>query len=84
MYYVYVLVSEKERDRVYIGKTKDLRKRLEGHNSGKSQFTKSFIPWRLETYLGFSKENLASDFEKYLKSGSGFAFMRKRFLPRIN
>jgi hypothetical protein len=35
-------------------------------------------PWRLKTYLAFSDEKRALEFGKYLKSGSGRAFAKKR------
>jgi putative endonuclease len=35
-------------------------------------------PWRLVTYVAFSDEQKAESFERYLKSGSGHAFVRKR------
>ena len=34
--------------------------------------------WRLKTYIAFSDEAQAIAFEKYLKSGSGRAFAKKR------
>jgi hypothetical protein len=37
-----------------------------------------YTPWRVVTYLAFSDENKAAAFERYLKSGSGHAFARKR------
>jgi putative endonuclease len=36
------------------------------------------MPWRVETYLGFSDEAKAVAFERYLKTGSGNAFSKKR------
>jgi putative endonuclease len=37
-----------------------------------------YAPWRLVTYVAFSDEQKAESFERYLKSGSGHAFARKR------
>ena len=84
MYHVYILASLKDPTRIYIGRTTDLHKRLQEHNSGQSQFTKSYTPWRFETYISFSKEHLAVAFERYLKAGSGHAFLKKRLLPTIS
>lgn len=50
------------------------------HNSGGSIHTAKYRPWRLITYLGFQNKNTAIQFEKYLKSQSGRAFITKRFL----
>jgi len=36
-------------------------------------------PWKLVIFLGFADKLKATTFEKYLKSGSGNAFAKKRF-----
>ena len=77
MKYVYILESEDD-EHFYVGMTADLRKRLAKHNAGEVPHTSKFKPWRLKTYVAFSDERQASEFEKYLKSGSGRAFARKR------
>jgi putative endonuclease len=78
VYYVYLLQSGSAADQRYIGLTSDLRHRLVEHNAGKSAHTSKFVPWTLVTYIAFSDERKAADFERYLKSGSGHAFARKR------
>ena len=83
MHYVYILVSLEDPTRYYIGKTEDLKARLQQHNRGESGYSKRYAPWRLETYTVFSKPHLADGFECYLKSGSGHAFLKKRLLPKI-
>ena len=82
MTYVYLLISTKNPAKVYIGRTSNLEKRLAEHNRGESSYSKTYGPWKLETYAAFSDEKLAEAFEKYLKAGSGFAFMKKRLLPK--
>lgn len=77
MKYVYILESEKGAH-FYVGITDDLRERLSRHNSGSVPHTSKYMPWRLKTYIAFSDENAAFAFEKYLKSGSGRAFAKKR------
>ena len=77
--YVYLLRSRKNNTQIYIGKTKDLKIRLERHNSGSTKHTSKFRPWGIETAIWFKNSYLASAFEKYLKSGSGRAFSKKRF-----
>ena len=79
MYYVYILQSSKS-NILYYGYTADLRKRFNEHNSGKSRFTKGHIPWKLVWYSAFDHEQKAKDFELYLKSGSGKAFVYKRLV----
>ena len=79
MFYTYVLFN-KVTGRYYIGYTPDLRKRLDKHYSGKVLSTKSNVNYRLVSFIGFVNRVDALDFEKYLKSGSGVAFMNKHFL----
>jgi len=62
----------------YVGLTNNLEIRLKKHNEGGSPHTSKFKPWELVTYISFSSATRASAFEKYLKSGSGRAFARKR------
>jgi putative endonuclease len=78
MFYVYLLQSEGNPDQRYIGLTTDLKRRFTEHNAGKAVHTSKFLPWRLVTYVAFSDQAKATAFERYLKSGSGHAFARKR------
>ncbi|RMG05925.1 MAG: GIY-YIG nuclease family protein [Nitrospirae bacterium] len=66
MYHVYVLKSEKT-GRSYIGHTKDLNKRLEEHNSGKSRSTRHGRPWHLVYYETFSTRQEAMKREMFYK-----------------
>ncbi len=78
MFYVYLIRSINFPQQVYVGITKDLKQRLKVHNSGGSMHTAKFKPWELIVYIGFKNEAKAILFEKYLKSGSGRAFSKKR------
>ena len=78
MHYVYLIESLAVAGKRYVGVTSDLKSRLKEHNAGKSAFASPFAPWRLETYVAFTDHRKAEDFERYLKSGSGHAFARKR------
>jgi len=77
MKYVYILQS-KDLDHFYVGIADDLRARLAKHNAGEVPHTSKYLPWRLKTYVAFSDEKQAYNFEKYLKSPSGRAFAKKR------
>ena len=79
MHYTYILKSKSD-GRLYYGSTSNLRARLRQHNAGESFATKPYLPWDLTFYAAFETENLARSFERYLKSSSGSAFARKRFL----
>lgn len=79
MKYVYILKSIKEPGRHYTGITDNVEERLKAHNAGRVTHTSKYIPWCLETAIMFSDNQKAFNFEKYLKSGSGRAFAKKRF-----
>ena len=64
----------------YTGCTSDLEKRLVRHNNQEVSFTACRLPIELITYLVFNDKYKAFLFEKYLKSGSGHAFMNKRLI----
>ncbi|HEY4515224.1 MAG TPA: GIY-YIG nuclease family protein [Candidatus Paceibacterota bacterium] len=77
MQYVYIL---KCNDRGwYVGCTNDLKKRIERHVKGYVPATKNMRPLMLLHYFAFSNKLIAYNFEKYLKSHSGRAFMKKHF-----
>lgn len=83
MYYTYILKSLSQRGAIYIRYTDNLRVRLTQHNSIKNNgVTKCYQPWDIETYVGFTNAQEAKEFEKYLKSNSGKAFMHKRLLSK--
>jgi predicted GIY-YIG superfamily endonuclease len=78
MHYVYLIESVNAAEHRYVGLTSDLKRRLHEHNSGRSPHTSKHVPWRLVTYMAFSSPGSAAKFERYLKSGSGHAFAKKR------
>lgn len=80
MYYVYIVQSIIKPKEIYKGFTTDLKLRLKQHNNGHSFHTAKSKPWKLIFYCAFEDKQQALNFEKYLKTGSGIAFMRKRFL----
>ncbi|MEO6875173.1 MAG: GIY-YIG nuclease family protein [Opitutaceae bacterium] len=77
MHYVYLIESHTASHARYIGYSNNLQQRLIGHNSGKNVSTAAQRPWRLHTYLAFSSKQQALAFERYSKSGSGYAFANK-------
>jgi len=77
MFYVYIFQSEKDGS-YYTGITTNLKKRLKYHNSGNQKYTRTKIPYKLKWFCVFPDKKKALAFEKYLKSGSGIAFSRKR------
>ena len=77
-HYVYIFVSQKTQGKYYIGFTGDLDDRLRHHNHGAVPSTKPFRPWTYRTCIAFADRQRALDFERYLKSHSGRAFLAKR------
>lgn len=59
---------------------RDLERHLASHNFGQSPHTADFRPWKLVAFVGFEDDQIASRFERYLKSSSGRAFAAKHFL----
>ena len=75
MWHVYILKCSD--NRTYIGCSDDLKDRLKRHNNGNIPATKLRLPVKLISYFAFSNKYTAFNFEKYLKSGSGRAFLKK-------
>lgn len=78
MYYIYLIQSINFPDKRYIGYTINLKERLKKHNWGGDKHTTKYRPWKFVVCLAFEDKERAHDFEKYLKSGSGNAFAKKR------
>lgn len=78
MYYVYCLRSERITQFRYVGFSADLRQRIVDHNRGCNPSTRAFLPMRLEGYVAFGRKEQALAFERYMKTGSGHAFAKKR------
>lgn len=68
MYYVYVLISESDKNWLYVGYSSNLKERLERHNSGKVKSTKNKKPFVLIYYEAFKNKTDALAREKNLKT----------------
>lgn len=79
MKYVYLLRSESNPAQTYVGSTVDFQQRLKQHNAGQSPHTSRFAPWKPVVVLRFDDDAKAEQFERYLKSGSGYAFAKRHF-----
>ena len=75
--YVYTLESLSKPNEIHTGQTQDLKERLKEHNSGHVPHTSKFTPWRIRTATAFKDRARALAFERYLKSGSGRAFLER-------
>ena len=73
---LYILKSEKL-DRYYVGISNDAQKRVFEHNSGKTQSTKNYGPWKIIYTEKHPDYKSAREREKYLKSYKGVTEKRK-------
>ena len=69
MYYLYVL--ENKTGSHYVGYTSDLHKRISGHNSSKSRWTRKKGPWRLVYKEEYRTKKEAFLRERQIKSYKG-------------
>jgi putative endonuclease len=76
---VYIIRSDVDHARHYVGITNDVKARLDWHNHGPSGYAINHRPWSLVVSIEFQTEREAVCFEKYLKSGSGRAFAKRHF-----
>jgi predicted GIY-YIG superfamily endonuclease len=79
MKYVYLLQSLAAPSQHYVGMTSALEERIRVHNAGGSPHTAKYRPWKIMLHLCFQDDHRAAEFERYLKTGSGYAFAKKRF-----
>jgi len=75
MYYIYIL--ECSDGKAYTSCTQDLKERIDRHKKGHVPATAKRLPVKLDFYFALSDKYKAFEFEKYLKSGSGCAFIKK-------
>ena len=81
MQYVYILRSLKTKDKLYVGLTANLERRLKEHDETSSDhYTYRHRPWKLETYIAFQNHSAAKELEAYLKTGSGRVFLRRHLI----
>jgi predicted GIY-YIG superfamily endonuclease len=78
-WFVYVLKSLKK-GFIYVGSTGNLQRRLAEHNRGDVQSTKAHVPLEMVAYVAVPTNKKARELEKYFKTGSGKAILKKRIL----
>jgi predicted GIY-YIG superfamily endonuclease len=79
MWYVYFLRS-RINEFIYIGSTDNVERRYKEHNDGKSQSTRAYRPFALDAYIAVQTELKARELEKYFKTGSEKAVLKRRIL----
>ncbi|MFZ5801028.1 MAG: GIY-YIG nuclease family protein [Candidatus Omnitrophota bacterium] len=81
MWYVYFLQSTKKPTYIYTGYSNNIERRLKEHNSEMSNLsTANYRPLELLSYIAVKDEITAIKLEKYFKTGSGRAFLKKHFI----
>jgi putative endonuclease len=75
MYYVYILLSLRDQG-LYVGRTSDLRRRMEERQSGKTWSTKRMLPVKLIFYKCFLAKDDSIRRENYLKTSKGKSTIR--------
>ncbi|MFC0878468.1 GIY-YIG nuclease family protein [Saccharicrinis sp. FJH2] len=78
MHFVYIIYS-RLKDRFYIGETKDIKRRLDKHNSGfynnaSTKFTKD---WKLFLTIKCNNRSQALKLERYIKKMRNRKFYQK-------
>jgi predicted GIY-YIG superfamily endonuclease len=77
--FVYILRSDSDPSRHYVGVTSNPDNRLRRHNEGPTGHTLSHRPWSFVVVIELPSESTARRLERYLKSGSGRAFSKRHF-----
>ena len=75
MWTVYAITNGQEK--VYVGMTSNLPRRIRQHNRGASIWTKDKGPWKLVYKKDFINSKIARSHEKYLKGGAGRKMIKK-------
>ena len=70
MIFVYAIFSLNQ-NRIYVGQTENIERRLSEHNCGRTKSTKPYIPWQLFYREEFENRIEARNREIYLKHGIG-------------
>ena len=82
MYYVYILLLSN--NQLYTGYTSDLKRRMQEHQHGKSEFTSQHLPVRLIHYEAYSLESDARRRESFLKTTEGKRLLRQQIRDCLN
>ncbi|MDZ4243580.1 MAG: GIY-YIG nuclease family protein [Candidatus Doudnabacteria bacterium] len=87
MWYVYVLISDKNK-RLYTGLTSDLRRRVIEHNRKQGgSYTSKNGPFKLIFYEAYIEKSDAAAAEKFFKSGYGREVIKQKlkvYLEKTN
>jgi putative endonuclease len=70
MIFVYAIISSIN-NRIYVGQTDNIERRIKEHNTGQTKSTKPYIPWELFYQEQCEDRVIARNREIYFKHGIG-------------
>ncbi len=70
-------------NRYYVGHTDDLGRRLEQHNTGRSQYTKGGTPWSMQYVEPYDSRSAAMKREYEIKSRKSRKYINKLIQGRL-
>lgn len=76
MYYVYILQSDKD-NKLYVGYTNSIYRRVKEHNNGQIGVTKHRRPFKLIYFEGYMNQQDATTREKFFKTGWGRTHLKR-------
>ncbi|MFC1649889.1 GIY-YIG nuclease family protein [Patescibacteria group bacterium] len=76
MWYIYILSCSDKK--TYVGCKNNLMGRIKRHADGQVSATKNRLPVKLVAYFAINNKHKAYKFERYLKTGTGRLFLKKR------
>ncbi len=80
MHYIYLLRSQTNVRKLYIGYTNDLERRLAEHNRATNGHTAKFKPWEMIYYEAYRTQSLAIEREWQLKRHANTTIQLKKRL----
>ena len=80
MYYAYVIKGI-DNDFYYKGHCEDIQKRLTQHNTGMTESTKGYRPFKIVYSENFETRDEAIKREKYFKSAAGRRYLKSKLVP---
>jgi putative endonuclease len=79
MYYIYILKSHRYEDKIYIGFTSALKRRIMQHRSGKNVATRRILPVELVYYEAYKSKEDTKNRERQLKQyGNALGHLKRR------
>ncbi len=81
--FVYILRSDTDPSRHYVGRTSNVDERLDWHNAGPCGHTRQNRPWSIVVSLEFPNESAAARFEKLPQVRLGTRLREAALLFRV-